>query len=60
MSFFTFYQNQLGFKAAEINYTYYRLPSENFINKLASKTVKDFIFTFKAYKPGKTKKPLSF
>ncbi len=43
----TYYFGALGFKAVEINYTYYRLPSYKTTVSMLRKTPSDFVFTLK-------------
>ena len=45
-----FYQNELGFKITEINFTYYAIPSPKSFESMMKKTAPDFEFTVKAHK----------
>jgi len=45
-----YYQEELGFRALELNYTYYTLPSQRAVAGLAQKTVDDFEFCVKAHR----------
>lgn len=45
-----FYQNELGFKITEINFTYYAIPSPKSFESMIKKTSPDFEFTVKAHK----------
>lgn len=44
-----FYERDLGFKALELNYTYYRMPSARTLEGLSRKTSADFEFSVKAH-----------
>ena len=46
----TFYERELGFKALEVNYTYYTLPSEKTLESMSRKTSEDFDFIIKAHR----------
>ena len=46
----SYYENELGFESLEVNYTYYRLPSEKTMNGMDRKTSKDFEFVVKGYR----------
>jgi uncharacterized protein YecE (DUF72 family) len=46
----SFYEKQLGFKALEVNFTYYTLPSPKSFAGMSSKTSADFCFAVKAFK----------
>lgn len=45
-----FYEQELGFEACELNYTYYRLPDPYTMERLARRVSNDFEFTVKASK----------
>ncbi len=45
-----FYEQELGFKALEVNFTYYRLPSQKSLAGMSRKTSADFQFVVKAHK----------
>ncbi len=45
-----YYVNKLGFKALEVNYTYYSMPSHRTMESFARRTASDFSFVVKAYK----------
>jgi uncharacterized protein YecE (DUF72 family) len=45
-----YYVNKLGFKALEVNYTYYSMPSQKTMESFARRTTPDFSFVVKAYK----------
>ncbi|MBP1749421.1 MAG: hypothetical protein H6Q52_1960 [Deltaproteobacteria bacterium] len=45
-----YYANTLGFKALEVNYTYYSMPSRKTMESFARRTSRDFAFVVKAYK----------
>jgi uncharacterized protein YecE (DUF72 family) len=45
-----YYCNTLGFKALEVNYTYYSMPSRKTMESFALRTPRDFSFVIKAYK----------
>ncbi len=45
-----YYEQQLGFNALEINYTYYQMPSPRTIDGLLRKTSADFRFTIKTHR----------
>lgn len=45
-----YYVNTLGFKALEVNYTYYSMPSRRTMESFARRTTRDFAFVVKAYK----------
>ena len=45
-----YYCNTLGFKALEVNYTYYSMPSRKTMESFARRTPRDFAFVVKAYK----------
>jgi uncharacterized protein YecE (DUF72 family) len=45
-----FYEQELGFEACELNYTYYRLPDPYTMERLAHRVSNDFEFTVKASK----------
>jgi uncharacterized protein YecE (DUF72 family) len=51
-----FYEQKLGFKALEVNFTYYSLPSLRTMESFARRTSSDFSFVVKAYK-GMTHEP---
>ncbi|HVN97299.1 MAG TPA: DUF72 domain-containing protein [Syntrophorhabdaceae bacterium] len=45
-----YYEKSLGFRALEINYTYYSMPSERTMESFAQRTSRDFSFVVKAHK----------
>ncbi len=45
-----FYEKELGFKAVEVNFTYYALPSQKSFTSMSKKTSKEFEFVVKAFK----------
>lgn len=45
-----FYEENLGFKTLEINYTYYTLPSKRTMDSFYKRTSREFTFVVKAYK----------
>lgn len=45
-----YYEQQLGFNALEVNYTYYQMPSPRTIQGLVRKTTERFRFTIKAHR----------
>ncbi|HOE18638.1 MAG TPA: DUF72 domain-containing protein [Syntrophorhabdaceae bacterium] len=45
-----YYETNLGFKALEVNYTYYAMPSIRTMESFSKKTSKEFSFVVKAYK----------
>lgn len=45
-----FYERELGFKALEVNFTYYTLPSQNSFIGMSRKTSDNFQFVVKAFK----------
>jgi uncharacterized protein YecE (DUF72 family) len=45
-----FYEKELGFKALEVNFTYYTLPSQKSFVAMAQKTSKGFEFVVKSFK----------
>jgi len=45
-----FYERELGFKALEVNFTYYTLPSQKSFLAMSQKTSKDFEFVVKSFK----------
>ena len=49
-SWLVFYERELGFKALEVNFTYYSLPSPKSFDSMSRKTSEDFEFAVKAYK----------
>lgn len=46
----SFYENELGFRALEINFTYYTLPSQKSFEAMSKKTSKEFEFVVKSFK----------
>src|SRR4030065_1118253 len=46
----SFYEKELGFKALEVNFTYYTLPSQKSFEAMSKKTSGDFKFVVKSYK----------
>jgi len=44
-----FYEQELGLRALEINYTYYRMPAARTLEALSRKTSADFEFSVKAH-----------
>jgi uncharacterized protein YecE (DUF72 family) len=45
-----YYEKTLGFRALEVNYTYYSMPSGKTMESFAKRTSSDFAFVVKAYK----------
>ncbi len=45
-----YYEKSLGFKALEVNYTYYSMPSMKTMESFARRTSRDFSFIVKAHK----------
>lgn len=45
-----FYEKELGFRALEVNYTYYALPSARTLESMERKTSADFDFVIKAHR----------
>jgi uncharacterized protein YecE (DUF72 family) len=45
-----FYEKELGFKALEVNFTYYTLPSQKSFMAMSQKTSKEFAFVVKSFK----------
>jgi uncharacterized protein YecE (DUF72 family) len=45
-----YYEKTLGFRALEVNYTYYSMPSKKTMESFSMKTSRDFSFVVKAYK----------
>jgi uncharacterized protein YecE (DUF72 family) len=45
-----YYEEELGFDACELNYTYYRLPDPRTIERMARRVSREFEFTVKAHK----------
>lgn len=45
-----YYEKSLGFKALEVNYTYYSMPSVKTMESFARRTSRDFSFIVKAHK----------
>ncbi|HEY3275885.1 MAG TPA: DUF72 domain-containing protein [Syntrophorhabdaceae bacterium] len=45
-----YYEQVLGFKALEVNFTYYALPSKRTMESFIARTSPDFLFAVKAYK----------
>lgn len=45
-----FYEKELGFKALEVNFTYYTLPSQKSFTAMTKKTSKDFEFVVKSFR----------
>ncbi|MBN1571651.1 MAG: DUF72 domain-containing protein [Deltaproteobacteria bacterium] len=45
-----FYEEELGLKAVEINYTYYAMPSAKTLSSMSDKTSGDFSFVVKAHR----------
>ena len=45
-----FYEKELGFKALEVNFTYYTLPSQKSLAGMAQKTSENFEFVIKSFK----------
>ncbi|HUW08157.1 MAG TPA: DUF72 domain-containing protein [Anaerolineae bacterium] len=43
-----FYSHELGFRACELNFTYYRLPDPRTLERMADKVPEGFLFTVKA------------
>jgi uncharacterized protein YecE (DUF72 family) len=46
----SYYEKELGFKALEVNFTYYTLPSQKSFEAMSKKTSGDFEFVVKSYK----------
>jgi len=46
----SFYEQELGFSALEVNFTYYSLPSAKSFEGMSRKTSADFSFVVKAYR----------
>ena len=46
----TYYERELGFKALEVNFTYYTLPSPRTLEGMSRKTSPDFAFVVKAFR----------
>jgi uncharacterized protein YecE (DUF72 family) len=46
----SYYEGELGFKALEVNFTYYTLPSPRTLEGMARKTSHDFAFVVKAFR----------
>ncbi|MCX8118337.1 MAG: DUF72 domain-containing protein [Desulfobacterota bacterium] len=46
----SYYEKELGFRALEVNFTYYSLPSQKSLAAMAKKTSPDFEFVVKAHK----------
>ena len=46
----SFYEKELGFKALEVNFTYYTLPSQKSFEGMSRKTGPDFSFAVKAFR----------
>jgi uncharacterized protein YecE (DUF72 family) len=45
-----YYERVLGFKALEVNFTYYTMPSKRIMESFVKRTSRDFSFAVKAYK----------
>ncbi len=45
-----YYEKVLGFKALEVNYTYYSMPSKKTMESFSMRTSKEFLFAVKAYR----------
>jgi uncharacterized protein YecE (DUF72 family) len=45
-----YYERQLGFKALEVNFTYYALPTTRTMESFCRRTSRDFAFVVKAFK----------
>ena len=45
-----YYEEIFGFKALEVNYTYYSMPSRKTMESFSKRTSDDFSFVVKAYK----------
>lgn len=45
-----YYANKMGFRALEVNYTYYAMPSHKTMESFTRRTPADFSFVVKAYK----------
>ena len=43
-----YYASELGFRACELNFTYYRLPDPRMLERMAAKAPEGFTFTLKA------------
>lgn len=48
--FLPYYEQELGFKCVEVNFTYYTLPSPKSFTGMSRKTSADFEFTVKAFR----------
>ena len=46
----TYYERELGFRALEVNYTYYKMPSAKTLGAMSAKTSADFTFAVKAHR----------
>ena len=46
----SYYERELGFKALEVNFTYYTLPSPRTLEGMSRKTSHDFSFVVKAFR----------
>ena len=46
----TYYEQELGFNALEVNYTYYQMPAQRTMEGLARKTSQTFRFTVKTHR----------
>ena len=46
----SFYEKELGFRALEVNFTYYTLPSPKSFEGMSRKTAADFSFAIKAFR----------
>ena len=49
-SYLNYYENELGFNALELNFTYYRMPEHSQLKKIAASVSSDFMFSIKANK----------
>ena len=45
-----YYEQQFGFKALEVNFTYYTLPSKRTMESFVNRTSPEFLYAVKAYK----------
>ncbi len=46
----SFYERELGFRALEVNFTYYTLPSQKSFSAMSKKTSEEFEFVVKAFR----------
>jgi len=55
----TYYARELGFRACELNFTYYRLPDPRTLQRMADKVPEGFTFTLKATRRPRTNTVMS-